>query len=531
LTTFNLSSPTQGQRYQAKPTKNGASVFVKNTEIAYVLTASACTEVTDLHYPAKHTYSVTSLTRSGTTATATVADTTGLVSGGSATIAGADQAAYNGAQTITVASGTTFTYTVAGSPATPATGTITAVGGESTVPGAVYLNNRMYVQKTTGEIVGSDSADVTSWEAPNTISPVKEPSIAVAIAKSLNYLVAFKQWDTEFYTDASIAAPASVLATVESAYLKLGAATADAIVEFDGGIVFMSKRDNSQRSREIHVLNGLTPKKISTPEVERILNGDTLATCYAMYLSTAGHQLYVLTLKTSAITLVYDFNTGLWHEWSFLTAQATKSCTITSADGIATVTCASHGYSDGDPITIAGAGQGAYNITENITYVSTSSFTYPVEGSPASPATGTITAMGYDESYFPGVAYAQYNNLDLVLHETNGRIYSLEPALYQDDSVPINVMLRTVPWDGGNQHYAFIASTALVGDRVDSKAMVRYSDDDGGTNSTYRPLDLNVDRERLTRNGRTSRRVWDIKHTADTALRLEALEIEATKGR
>src|SRR3990167_8857743 len=219
----------------------------------------------------------------------------------------------------------------------------------TTVPGAVFLDNRMYVQNITGEIVGSDNDDCTAWQSLNTISPQKEPSLAVAIAKSLNYLVSFKQWDTEFFYDAQVAAPASVLATVDSAYLKLGCATADSIVEFDGGIVFMSKRDNSQRSREIHVLNGLTPKKVSTPEVERILNGDDLATCYSMYLSTAGHQFYVLTLKTSLITVAYDFSTGLWYQWSILAAQATKSATLTSTGGIATATVTAHGYSDGDP--------------------------------------------------------------------------------------------------------------------------------------------------------------------------------------
>jgi hypothetical protein len=325
MTTYNLTPAIAGLKYQAKATKNQASLFVKNAVIAYNLTASACTEITDLDYPSHHTYSVT-LTSSSTTATATMADTTGLTNDDSVIIAGATPAAYNGTYTIAGLTATTFTYTFAGG-TSPATGTITAVGGKTTVPGCVFLDNRMYVQMTTGEIIGSDSGDVTAWQSLNTISPQKEPSNAVAIAKSLNYLAAFKQWDTEFFYDAEVPAPASVLATVDSAYLKLGCATADSIIEFDGGIVFMSKRDNSQRSREIHILNGLTPKKISTPEVERILNGDDLATCYALYLSTAGHQFYLLTLKTSLVSIVYDFSTGLWYQWSILTAQAPKSIT------------------------------------------------------------------------------------------------------------------------------------------------------------------------------------------------------------
>ncbi len=71
--------------------------------------------------------SVTSLTRSGTTATATTASDHGLSSFVPVTIAGADQTEYNLTDAaITVTGLNTFEYAVAGSPASPATGTITA---------------------------------------------------------------------------------------------------------------------------------------------------------------------------------------------------------------------------------------------------------------------------------------------------------------------------------------------------------------------------------------------------------------------
>lgn len=70
--------------------------------------------------------SVTSLTRSGSTATATCAAPHGLSTGDVALIAGAGQADYNVEAVVTVVSGTIFTYDVANSPTSPATGTITA---------------------------------------------------------------------------------------------------------------------------------------------------------------------------------------------------------------------------------------------------------------------------------------------------------------------------------------------------------------------------------------------------------------------
>lgn len=74
--------------------------------------------------PAKVASSVTS---SGTTATATVTTGHGLQTGDKVTISGLTPGGYNGTFTVTVTSATQFTYTVASGLATPATGTGTVV--------------------------------------------------------------------------------------------------------------------------------------------------------------------------------------------------------------------------------------------------------------------------------------------------------------------------------------------------------------------------------------------------------------------
>lgn len=70
--------------------------------------------------------SVSSITRSGTTATVTTSSNHGYSTGDLVHIAGADQSDYNGEFEITVTAADEFTYEVSGSPSTPATGTITA---------------------------------------------------------------------------------------------------------------------------------------------------------------------------------------------------------------------------------------------------------------------------------------------------------------------------------------------------------------------------------------------------------------------
>lgn len=65
---------------------------------------------------------ISTLTRSGSTATATTASDHNLASGMDATMSGANESEYNITATITVTALNAFTYEVSGTPATPATG-------------------------------------------------------------------------------------------------------------------------------------------------------------------------------------------------------------------------------------------------------------------------------------------------------------------------------------------------------------------------------------------------------------------------
>ncbi len=71
--------------------------------------------------------SLTAITSSGTACTATMADTSGLVTGQTYPIASAVPAAYNGSYVVTVVNGTTFTYTSA-----------TAPGSSASTPGVLH---------------------------------------------------------------------------------------------------------------------------------------------------------------------------------------------------------------------------------------------------------------------------------------------------------------------------------------------------------------------------------------------------------
>lgn len=398
----------------------------------------------------------------------------------------------------------------------------------STVPGLVYSDGTFYVATSDAKIYGSAIEDPTTWSALNYISAEIEPDGLVAIEKSLNYLVAFGQWTTEFFYDAGNAT-GSPLSSVPNAFFTVGCASGTSVVRMENEVVWMSQ--TIQRGRQIMSLSGFTPSIISTPEVDRILNADDLATVYAFSMKISGSVFYIITLKTSAKTLVYDFSTKQWHFWTSMTPQAAKSVTtITSTSGIATVSQTSHGYADGDLITIAGATPTAYNGSFNITYVDANTYTYPVPLGTTSPATGTITSVGYTEGYFNAVAYSFCSGSDLIQGETDGKIYKIDPSYYDDNGNYINTKIKTIRIDGGESKRKFVSKAEIIGDKVGATGLLRYSDDDYTTWSVYRPVDLSAKRSLLLRGGHTRRRAYEFRCTASVPLRIEALELDVEPG-
>ena len=428
----------------------------------------------------------------------------------------------------------TFTYTVGGSPATPATGTITAAVTGGTVPGIAYIDGYFCVMDVNGKIWNSASDDPTTWGALDFVIAQNEPGRAKALGKSQNYLVAFKEWSTEFFYNASLQS-GSPFAPVVNGFTQVGTASGDSVASSDDLILWISQ--SRQAGRSVHMMSGIEQTKVSTPDVDRILNRDDLETVHSYCIRLDGHPLYVLTLVTSNITLVYDIDAKAWMQWSSLTQLATTdvtSITLSSDGRTATVvTDTAHGLADGEVVAIANADQSAYNTFFNITYVSSDTFTIEVDGTPASPATGTIICAGFDESYFKFTKHVNHNGLDLLLHESDGYIYDIRPTWFLDSIYPINFSARTARIDGGTLDRKKLAALRVVGD-VDrglyipssGRVLVRWSDDDCSTYSTFRGADLDEDDAQIRRCGAFKRRTFEIINSENVGMRIKALELQ-----
>jgi len=512
---FNITSAAESSSY----------LMIKNSEKAYLWDGLTLTAISDADYPGVFDNAVTSITRVGTVATVTTDDPTNIQSGSIVTISGASQAEYNGPHRVTVTGEDTFTFSVSGSPATPATGTIIATGGRTTVPGVAFLDDYFFVMDEKAVIYNCDLNDPASWLGLDFIIARKEPGRGVALARSQNYVIALKEWSTEFFFNAGNAT-GSPLSPVDSGFTLVGCASGRSVAYLDETLFWVSQ--TKQKGRSVYMMVGLEQRKISTPDVERILDRDDLDTVYAYGLKISGHALYILTLKTSGVTIVYDSVSQTWEQWTSLIAGTEIEVdSIELVDDVATVvTVDPHGLVDGGVVTLAGAEQEEYNGNFMITYISTTSFSIKVTGSPDTPATGTILATPYTSSYFSYSKYVNANGVNLVLHETDGHVYEISDSAVDDDGTPILVFIRTGKFDGGTTNEKTCGKIEIVGNKVDSLAMIRYSDDDYQSFSRFRTANLNNKHVVIRRCGQFCRRSFDIQHISSNSVELSALELD-----
>ncbi|MGR3179822.1 MAG: baseplate J/gp47 family protein [Candidatus Anammoxibacter sp.] len=168
---------------------------------------------------ATNVFNITTLTRNGTTATATAAGHP-LASGVTLTVAGANEAEYNGSFVITVIDANTFTYEVTGTPATPATGTITGT----------IDNIRVLIQsQNNGQALNLDSGASVTLQTPianvNSISFVTFDGIAGGTDDETDDLLRARVLDSRAnpvanFNEGAIVKQAKKIAGVTSVFVK-----------------------------------------------------------------------------------------------------------------------------------------------------------------------------------------------------------------------------------------------------------------------------------------------------------------------
>lgn len=178
------------------------------------------------------------------------------------------------------------------------------------VKGFAYLDATTYVgTATAAALQGSGLNDPTSWDILNIISAYIEPDAGVAVAKQLVYVVFFKQWSTEIFYDAANAS-GSPLAPVQGAKINMGCRDAGSVTEIDGILLWIAV--NKSQSVTVAQMESLKAVTVSTDPIQRLLTAGDYTTVWSFGFKNGGHRFYVVTLKSSDLTLAYDLDEKMW---------------------------------------------------------------------------------------------------------------------------------------------------------------------------------------------------------------------------
>lgn len=143
----------------------------------------------------------------------------------------------------------------------------------------------------------------------------------------------------------------------------------------------------------------------------------TQATGNAVATGTATSVIPVTSLLTTTVTAEDGSSSSLTYETTALATITDSSISVTSLNlsgqTVTALTPTPHELSNNVPVTISGAIEPEYNVTDvAITIISPTSFTYLIVGSPSSPATGTILA-DFTSAFVPVISVEFGSNTNL----------------------------------------------------------------------------------------------------------------------
>ena len=331
------------------------------------------------------------------------------------------------------------------------------------VAGAVSMDNYLFIGTTNNRIYNSAPGNPKSWGALDYISFEQTADQMVAICKHLNYIVAFGERSTQFFYDAGNT-QGSPLAVSQSYTSEIGCAVGSSVVATDNTVLWIGI--STIYGRSVFLMDGVTPVRVSTSNIERHLEADDLSKVNAFCHKYNGHLLYILTLNNTRKTLVYDLTEKMWYQWT------------------------QYAMATGDD-----------------------------------PNPGT-----YYESYFRPLFYAEVRSKAYCLEDDTSNLYWIDTGTYADNAQHIYCRTVTDIADNGSTHRKFYGRLEIVGDKVAGIMQIRHTGDDYNTWSTYREVNLNDPRAQIYLSGSDRRRAWEFLCTSDVPLRLDAAEIDFRIG-
>lgn len=180
-----------------------------------------------------------------------------------------------------------------------------------------YLNGYFLVNRPSGgtpdlgrQINYSAILDGTNWNGTDEFQKEAYPDYVRSILANNQQLYVFGQQSMQVYTTT---ADQTVFQPIDGAMAMIGSISPWGPVAINDQVFFIG---GAQGGLSAYVLDGFTPKRISTYAVEETWNAASLGTdCVSYAYQEEGHPFWVINFGSQMWG--YDTSTGAWHERKF----------------------------------------------------------------------------------------------------------------------------------------------------------------------------------------------------------------------
>ena len=170
-----------------------------------------------------------------------------------------------------------------------------------------FLNGYFIVNRIdTGQFYISGLYDATSWDALDYATAESNPDNIVAVFADHGELLLFGEFTTEAWgNNGAQDFPFQRIGTP----VEWGLAAKRSIAKLDNAVAFLAR--NRMGQVQVVLMTGYTPQRISTNDIERIINDEpSVGSASAYSYMVNGHPMYVLNVGD--YSLLYDLSSNCW---------------------------------------------------------------------------------------------------------------------------------------------------------------------------------------------------------------------------
>jgi hypothetical protein len=162
-----------------------------------------------------------------------------------------------------------------------------------------------------GYFAVSNSFDGTTWQALSVGNMYSSSNPLLRCYALAGLVILQGSYSTEFWQD--VGASPQPYAPQKGATQPYGLAAIASTAPLDNTIAFLAQNQTGRLS--IMSLDGYTCVRISTPDIDNIINGFAITSdAVAFGYVTDGHPMYQITFQNAQRTFLYDNTTNLWSE-------------------------------------------------------------------------------------------------------------------------------------------------------------------------------------------------------------------------